>query len=236
MFLSDSGKEIPDSFYSSGWNSLSNSQNTHGFLSTPNNITSNFTLTKSEDTSKLFFDSSTQTNFSSNSLLPLPKIIPTNKVSDIDILNSDSVRMPWPQQSTFLADNKETVEDKEVPLEDIPSESSIMDNINLPEFNSVTGMVAGTLNNSIMGSLNQQNYTKTMQGNSPMQGDFNAQRTAQLTLDNRNIASSVGSTIMSASSLLGPEAFAAGTVIGAGIDIAAEEGAFDSTPAPVNTN
>jgi len=235
MFLSDSGKEIPDSFYSSGWNSLSNSQNTHGFLSTPNSVISNFSLNKAQDTSKLFFDSSTQTNFVPSSLLPLPKL-PPPKTSDLDIMNSNTVRMPWPTGSTYLADNPGTTEDKTISLDEIPAETSIMDNINLPEFNSVTGMVAGTLNNSIMGSLNQQNYTKTMQGNSPLQGDFNSQRTAQLTLDNRNIASSVGSTIMSASSLLGPEAFAAGTVIGAGIDIATEEGAFDSTPAPVNTN
>jgi hypothetical protein len=227
IVYSDSGQAIPDSFYSLGWNDLSNTQNTHGFFSTPNSANSNFSSFKSQESTKMFFDTSTQTNFQNQSLLPS---ISNPKISDLDTINSsNNDRNPWPVENSILQDMPETKIDE--PLDPVPSELS-----SLPEFNSITGMVAGTLNNSIMGGLSQQNYTKTMQGNGPMQGDFNSQRTAQLTLDNRNIASSVSSTIMSASSLLGPEAFAAGTVIGAGIDIATEMGAFDSTPAPVNTN
>jgi hypothetical protein len=235
IVYSDSGQAIPDSFYSSGWNDLSNNQNTHGFFSTPNSTNSNFNSFKSQESTKMFFDTATQTNFQNQSLLPpVSTTKDSTKISDLDIINSSSNdKNPWPVENSVLQDLPETnIETKvEEPLDSAPSEL-----INLPEFNSVTGMVAGTLNNSIMGGLNQQNYTKTMQGNGPMQGDFNSQRTAQLTLDNRNIASSVSSTIISASSLLGPEAFAAGTIIGAGIDIATEMGAFDSTPAPVNTN
>jgi len=227
IVYSDSGQAIPDSFYSLGWNDLSNTQNTHGFFSTPNSANSNFSSFKSQESTKMFFDTSTQTNFQNQNLLPS---ISNPKISDLDTINSsNNDRNPWPVENSILQDMPETKIDE--PLDPVPSELS-----SLPEFNSITGMVAGTLNNSIMGGLSQQNYTKTMQGNGPMQGDFNSQRTAQLTLDNRNIASSVSSTIMSASSLLGPEAFAAGTVIGAGIDIATEMGAFDSTPAPVNTN
>jgi len=237
MFLSDVGGEIPDSLYSSGWYSLQNSQNTHGFYSLPNSSFKDFTSSKNQDSTKLFFDTSTQTNFNTQNLIISNKNSNISKTSDLDILNGPtSTRMPWPAQDTVLKDFSEQKID---PIEDenlLEDPKFSYNNFELPEFNTVTGMVAGTLNNSIMSGLNQQNYTKVMQGNGPNQGDFNSQRTAQLTLDNRNIASSVGSTIMSASSLLGPEAFAAGTVIGAGIDIATEMGAFDSPQAQVNTN
>uniref|UniRef100_A0AAU8JNF5 Uncharacterized protein n=1 Tax=Chipolycivirus sp. TaxID=2809300 RepID=A0AAU8JNF5_9VIRU len=244
MVTSDFGEEIPDNFYSSGWNDLSGSQNTHGFFSTPNSTQMSFNIMKTPDPVKMFFTTSTQTNFSDKTIFPTPKTFDTKlpqKLTDLDILNGPSnTRMPWPQEnSTFsIQENKEPDHNQTELTE--PLESENLENSfnfeNLPEFNSVTGMVAGTLNNSIMGTLNQQNYTKTMQGNGPNQGDFNSQRTAQLTLDNRNLSTSIGSTIMSAGSFLGPEGFIAGTVIGAGIDIATEMGAFDSAPASVNTN
>lgn len=240
MFKSDYGHEIPDSFYSSGWTSLQSSQNTHGFFSTPNTTVKNFS---NSDSTKSSFTVGTQTNFSNHSLNTSNNTsnIVNKKLSDFEIMNSDLPSRPLFSNEPNIVDQLESTNDnesQETPNAEEgiePSETSVLESGEI-SFNPMAGMISGTVNNSVMGALNQKNYTNTMQGNGPKQGDFNAQRTAQNTLDNRNIASSVSSTIMSASSLLGPEGFIAGTIVGAGIDIATESGAFDSSPTPVNTN
>lgn len=176
-----------------------------------------------------------KTNF--NSIKPQDEMF--TKPSDLQIMHDPVERNPWPndRDQTSYDKPEDTSPNVETNVTMETEETSTSMNLDfLPEYTPVVGLVGGTLNNSIMNALTTQNYTKTMQGNSSSQGSFNAQRTAQLTEDNRNIATGVSSTIMSASALLGPEAFIAGTVIGAGIDVATELGAFDSAPAPVNSN
>jgi len=214
---------------------FSNNNNNH-----VRNISSNFNFQNPYVPSQIFYNSSFSRALVDKGVVkeqfPISKAQDqlNGKITDLKIMNAFTSRAPWPN------DRDHTLDDLNIPKlesmigESKPVETSILDS--LPSYSSVTGLVAGTLNNSIMDALTQQNYTKTMQGNTPMQGDFNAQRTAQVTSENRNIATAVSSTIMSASALLGPEAFAAGTIVGAGIDIATELGEFDSTPVPVNTN
>lgn len=103
-------------------------------------------------------------------------------------------------------------------------------------YNSLTGIAFGEFNSRLMDSYSQTQYNNALQGRGPLGSSFNAQRTAEQTLINQHEATSVASLAMSVGGLLGPEGLAAGLVVGAGIDYATAEGAFDATPAPVNTN
>lgn len=103
------------------------------------------------------------------------------------------------------------------------------------DYLNITGVIAGSMNSSIMNSFSSSASAQAAAGKGPNGYAFNAENIAQQTASNKSTATEVAGAALGIGGLFGPEGLAAGAVVAGGIDIAESLGAFDQSDSVAST-
>jgi hypothetical protein len=103
------------------------------------------------------------------------------------------------------------------------------------EYSNITGVIAGSINSSIMNSFSASATAQAAAGKGPNGNAFNAENVAQQTAANKSTATEVAGAALGIGGMFGPEGLIAGGVIAGGIDIAEATGAFDQSDSVAST-